>query len=320
MRAFLMRWSVRRWLLAAVLVPFAAWAVVVTAEQIIAAVRASPTANQWLKDNAAAVANLALRVESRSGETNVYNGSCCHGLLQLTESNIRAYTNMTPDEYRQADLQTQVNAWMRLTNDGMRSEAPRTLAAMQANGETFDGRAVDGNLVLACIQLGIGNCRTALRSGRCVGFRDPNQVSICDMANMMAGGTTNPGTGGNTGGTGGGTTPGTGGGTGGGATPGTGVAIPVYTPPCVRDGAGNCLSITAALEQGFQQGSGTTMSNVKSIVYAIVAALVLMVMMASATGLWKQYSKGRMPTVNLILNAKSVLMVVMLALAIMTFI
>jgi hypothetical protein len=62
------------------------------------------------------------------------------------------------------------------------------------------------------------------------------------------------------------------------------------------------------------------MSNVKSTIYAIVAALVLMVMTASTTGLWKQYSKGRMPTVNLIINIKSVVMVVTLALAIMTFI
>ncbi|CAN7763661.1 hypothetical protein LJR039_007206 [Pseudorhodoferax sp. LjRoot39] len=302
MLANAMRMSARQWLLAAVFLPVVAWAVVVTAEQIAAAVRASPTASQWLRDNAAAVANLAVRVES-SGETTAYNGSCCYGVLQMNRTNIRAYTSLTPEQYRTADLQTQINAWVRLTDDALRAAAPSALTGMA----TFDGRVVDGNLVLACVQLGIGNCQTMLDSGRCNGFADRNGTTICSMADRLAG-TTTP----TTPGTGGGTTPGTG--------AGTGTAISVYTPPCVRDGAGNCLSITAALEQGFEQGSGTTMSNVKSTIYAIVAALVLMVMMASTAGLWKQYARGRMPTVNLILNVKSVLMVVMLALAILTFI
>lgn len=297
-----MRMSARQWLLAAFLLPVVAWAVVVTAGQIAAAVRASPTASQWLRDNAAAVANLAVRVES-SGETTAYNGSCCYGVLQMNRTNIRAYTSLTPEQYRAADLQTQINAWVRLTDDALRAAAPSALTGMA----TFDGRVVDGNLVLACVQLGIGNCQTMLDSGRCNGFADRNGTTICSMADRLAG-TTTP------------TTPGTGGGTTSGTGAGTGTAIPVYTPPCVRDGAGNCLSITAALEQGFEQGSGTTMSNVKSTIYAIVAALVLMVMMASIAGLWKQYARGRMPTVNLILNVKSVLMVVMLALAILTFI
>lgn len=302
MLANAMRMSLRQWLLAALLLPVVAWAVVVTAEQIAAAVRASPTASQWLRDNAAAVANLAVRVES-NGETTAYNGLCCYGVLQMNRTNIRAYTALTPEQYRAANLQTQINAWVRLTDDALRAAAPRALTGM----DTFDGRVVDGNLVLACVQLGIGNCQTMLNSGTCNGFADQNGTTICSMADRLAG-TATP----TTPGTGGGTTPGTG--------AGTGTAIPVYTPPCVRDGAGNCLSITAALEQGFEQGSGTTMSNVKSTIYAIVAALVLMVMIASATGLWKQYTRGRMPTVNLILNVKSVLMVVMLALAILTFI
>ncbi len=303
MQAVLMRLSVRQWLLAAVLLPVLAWAVVATAAQIAAAVRASPTASQWLRDNAEAVANLAVRVES-SGETTAYNGSCCYGVLQMNRTNIRAYTSLTPEQYRQADLQTQINAWVRLTDDALRAAAPSALTNMQ----TFDGRVVDGNLVLACVQLGIGNCQTMIDSGRCNGFADRSGTTICSMADRLAGTTTHttPTTP---------TTPGTPG-----AGTGTGIPVPVYTPPCVRDGAGNCLSITAALEQGFQQGSGTTMSNVKSIVYAIVAALVLMVMMASTTGLWKQYSKGRMATVNFILSAKAVVMVVMLALAILTFI
>ena len=299
-----MRSRARRWVFAAVLLPTLAWAIVVTAAQIVAAVRSSPTASQWLRDNASAVANLALRVES-NGETTAYNGTCCYGVLQMNTSNIRAYTTMTPEQYRQADLQTQINAWVRLTDNALRAPAPRGLANMQV----FDGRQVDSNLVLACVQLGIGNCQTMLDSGRCGGFADGNGTTICAMADRLAGATT-PGTGSNTAG---GTTPGTG------TSTGSGTGTSIITTPCVRDGSGNCLSITASMEQGFAHGAGSTMGKVKGLVYALVAALVFTVMMASGMGLWKQYARGRLPTVNFILNAKTMAVVVMVVMSILTF-
>lgn len=282
----------------ALLLPAVAWAVTVTSGQIIAAVQAAPGGTTWLRANAEAVANLAIRVESR-GNTEAYNGSCCFGVLQMNRTNIRAYTDLTPEQYRFADLQTQINAWVRLTADAMRARAPSTLAAMA----TFDGRPVDGNLVLACVQLGIGNCQRMINSGSCSGFADRNGTTICSMADRLAG-VTNPGTG----------TPPTnpGGGTGG------SVTTPVFSPSCIPDGAGGCLPITLAIEQGFSQGSGASMSDLKRLIYAIVASVVALVLMSASRTTWRRYSKGRLPTVNLLVGMKGVALLLTMVLTILT--
>ena len=257
------------------LLPLVAMAVIATAAQIAAAVRNSPGANQWLRDNAQAVANLAINVESR-GDTTAYNGSCCSGVLQMNETNIRMYAGIAPAAYRQLDLQSQVDAWTQLTVAALRAVAPRTLAGMT----TFDGVAVDGDLVLACVQLGIGNCQRMLNSGRCSGFADSNGTTICSMAARARG---NTGTGTGSGGSGTGT------GSGGGSTP-----IAGYVPPdnCIRSASGACLSITEALEHGFQQGSGVSMSRMKFSVQGITVASVMLIMLGALLGLWNLYAKG----------------------------
>ncbi|WP_392423480.1 P-type conjugative transfer protein TrbL [Eikenella halliae] len=158
-----------------------------THQQIVDAVRNSPYASPWLKQNANAVANLAINVES-GGYLHLYNGSCCFGVLQLNHRNIRAYAGMSPEQYKLASLQTQLNAWSKLTTDGLRNPVVRRLMQMK----TFDGRPVTGELVLACVQLGVGNCQKMLNSGHCGGFRDINKTSICDMADKMAKGRSTP--------------------------------------------------------------------------------------------------------------------------------
>lgn len=279
------------------LLPIAAMAIIATAAQIAAAVRDSPNANQWLRDHAEAVANLAINVESR-GDTTAYNGSCCYGVLQMNTANIREYARMTPQEYRQLDLQSQIDAWTSLTVAALQAPAPRTLAGMG----TFDGVAVDGNLVLACVQLGVGNCQRVLSSGRCNGFADSNGTTICSMAARARGnsGTQTPGGG-------------TGTGPGGGSTP-----IPGYVPPdhCMRGASGACVSITQALEIGFQQGSGVSMSRLKANVQALIVAAVLLIMLGALLGLWNLYSKGAITKPEyLVFTKKSGLAVVLVFIA-----
>lgn len=154
----------------------------VTAADVANAIRNSPNASPWLRANADAVANLAM-FES-GGRLGVYNGSCCFGVLQMNRTNIRAYAGVSPEVFRTWSLQDQVNAWSRLTDDALRSRVPRALIAMG----TFDGRPVDGNLVLACVQLGIGNCQRMIQSGRCSGFADRNGTTICAMADRTVAG------------------------------------------------------------------------------------------------------------------------------------
>ncbi|MFS8544379.1 MAG: flagellar filament capping protein FliD, partial [Limnochordales bacterium] len=92
------------------------------------------------------VGNLAM-FES-SGDTTVYNGSCCYGILQLTRTNIRTFAGVSPEEFRNWPLQDQVNAWADLTTPALNYPSPQALMAMG----TFDGRPVDGHLVLTAAE------------------------------------------------------------------------------------------------------------------------------------------------------------------------
>ena len=118
------------------------------------------------------------RFES-GGNKGVYNGSCCTGIFQLNNANVRTYAGTDRAGYACLPLQQQVNAWANLTNDGYNSSAVRQLASMP----TFDGQPVDASLIAACIQLGTGNCQKMVDSGRCSGFSDINGTTICGMAN-----------------------------------------------------------------------------------------------------------------------------------------
>lgn len=248
------------------LVPVVALAAIVSAADIVTAIQNSPNASPWLKQNAQAVANLAINVESR-GDTSAYNGSCCYGVLQMNRANIREYAGVTPEEYRQQSLQQQIDSWSALTTDAMKSGVVRDLLALG----TFDGRPVDGNLVLACVQLGIGNCRRMINSGRCSGFADSNGTTICGMADRMVGGTgTSPG---GNGGTGGGTNPGTGGGSGG--------WKPIPEVP-----------VAQSLEEGFRQASGQSMGNVRKTILTIGIGATAVIVGSALLAVWRRYAKG----------------------------
>lgn len=253
-------------------------AAIVSASDIASAIRNSPNASAWLKQNAESVANLAINVESR-GNTTAYNGSCCYGVLQMNEGNIKEYAKVAPEVYRQQSLQQQVNAWSALTTDAMRSSAVTNLLALG----TFDGRPVDGHLVLACVQLGIGNCQRMINSGRCSGFADINGTTICGMADRIGGtaGTT-PGTGNGSTTPGGSAGGGTGAGSGSGAGNGTGGTGGNWTPT-----AGN-------MADGFKQASGQDMGRIKAQIQMLIVAVGTLIAASAVLGLFRRYSRGQM--------------------------
>lgn len=247
-------------------------AAIVSAADIAAAISNSPTANAWLKQNAQAVAQLAINVES-GGNTTAYNGSCCYGVLQMNTKNIKIYTNVSPEQYRQLSLQEQVNAWAALTTDTLRSSAVRNLLALG----TFDGRPVDGNLVLACVQLGIGNCQKMINSGKCSGFADRNGTTICSMADRI-GGVSSGGAGGGTSGSSSGSSGSASGGS---------------------SSSGSQRPTSQTIAEGFAQGSGTDMSTLKRTLQMLGVSAVALVLGASMTGLWKGFARGRLHTFEL---------------------
>ena len=265
----------------------------VTAAQVQQAILSSPNASSQLQSYAGAVGNLAM-FES-GGRLSVYNGSCCYGVLQMNNANIASIRpSVTPEVFRTWSLQQQVNAWSTVMSTALRTYSARTLAGMG----TFDGRPVTPSMVLACVQLGVGNCMTMIRSGRCNGFADINGTTICSMADRIDG-TTTP--------TNSGTNPGT----------GTGTPAPVSTNltpttvinSCITDGYGHCLSISAAMEQGFRTGSGRSMSDVRNFIQSLTAGITFLICAWLALGLWREFTAGRIATADLLMGSRSVLLI-----------
>ena len=123
-----------------------------------------------------------LGVYESSGNAGIYNGSCCTGIFQLNQGNLRA-NGLTPQQYANMSLDQQVAVWAKVTNGGVNTGVVRKLQEMK----TFDGQPVDGAMIMACIQLGTGNCQKMVQSGKCTGFSDINGTTICKMANAMRG-------------------------------------------------------------------------------------------------------------------------------------
>lgn len=245
-------------------------AAIVSSADIATAIRNSPSASAWLRQNAESVANLATFESQRN--TTAYNGSCCYGVLQMNRGNIAAYAGVSPEEYRQLSLQQQVNAWSALTTDAMRSSAVTNLLALG----TFDGRPVDGHLVLACVQLGIGNCQRMINSGRCSGFADSNGTTICAMADRIGGtAATTPGAGN------GGTNPGGSAGGGPGSEGGSSTG-------------GNWTPAAGSMVDGFKQASGQDMGLIKAQIQMLVLAVGSLIAASAVLGLFRRYSRGQM--------------------------
>jgi hypothetical protein len=156
--------------------------VVVTAGQVAAAIANSPLSAS-LKQYAADIGRLGI-FES-GGNLGVYNGTCCTGVLQVNRRGLRKYCDCTPAEFASMSLQNQVNVWAKLTNDNANN---RIIRGLMARG-TFDGKPVDGAMVLSCIQLGPGNCARTLAAGTCStrAGADINGTTFCTMAARIRG-------------------------------------------------------------------------------------------------------------------------------------
>lgn len=143
-----------------------------------AEIAASLQRNGFSESFSQAAANLSSNMENRGGKLALYNGSCCTGVLQMTGTNLRAFCHCSHEQYAGMTLDQQTMYWGQLTRSGFTDSSIRRLDAMT----TFDGQPVDDAMKLACVQLGVGNCRQMLNSGSCSGFKDGNGTTICKMA------------------------------------------------------------------------------------------------------------------------------------------
>jgi integrating conjugative element protein (TIGR03758 family) len=274
----------------------------VTADQVAQAILNSPTASAELKSYAQAVGNLAM-FES-GGQLSVYNGSCCYGVLQMNTRNIKQTLNISPEAFRNLPLQDQVNAWAQVMSTALNYSGVNKLQALG----TFDGRVVDGNLVLACVQLGIGNCDTMRKSGSCSGFADINGTTICKMADKIAGGTASSTVG---------------------SVAQTGSQDPYSNgglprPPqmffnsCVRNSAGECSSLTDAINSGFQQGSSVSPASLRFTIQGLAMAVTFLVVASMMLSLWRGYSRGVIEHAAFIHSTKRLFMIVIAMLIVLS--
>lgn len=272
----------------------------VTAGQVAAAILASPNASAQLQSYANAIGNLAM-FES-GGQLSVYNGSCCYGVLQMTGTNIRETLHISPEQFRNLPLQAQVNAWATVMSQALRTGVPARLSSMT----TFDGRPVTPSLVLACVQLGVGNCLTMIRSGRCNGFADINGTDICEMADRIDGTTRPPNT----------TPPST-------PTTGSGWTTTPQNPTaplqgCLTDGYGNCMSLSQAMENGFESGSGFSMTELRNVIQMLTVAITFLICASMLLAMWKQFTDGRIASAELLMGVRQVTMVAGIILIVLT--
>lgn len=258
-------------------------AAVVTAADVANAIRNSANSTPWMREHADEIGALAVKVES-GGNTQAYNGTCCYGVLQLNTANILA-AGYTVEEYRNASLQTQIDGWAMIQAQALNDPVIQQLTS----SGTFDGQPVDASMVIACVQLGQGNCRTMINSGRCDGFADRNGTTICSMAATMR-----AATGGATAGTGAGSPPagGSGGAAGGGAPAGA-------APPAGGGMFGGASPGTFNATAAFEAGAGTTSANVRETAALTVAAFLSFWLAWTAAGMLTLLTSGRVHTMHL---------------------
>lgn len=242
--------------------PVVALAAIVTAQQVADAIRSSPNASAFLRAHADEIGALAIRVES-GGDTEAYNGSCCYGVLQLNTANILA-AGYSIARYRSASLQEQVDAWSRIQSRALSDPVIRQLESMGS----FDGQPVDAPLLLACVQLGQGNCRAMVRSGSCSGFSDANGMTICRMAAVMRS-AVGGGVAGNVGG----------GASNGGAAGGGGRHV--------------SLGSSEAPDAAFAQASGLSMGQTAESIKLIAGGLVLLWLAWASKATWVRFAGGQ---------------------------
>ena len=145
-----------------------------SAQDIAAAVAASPSATATLRD-AAAVWGAAGKSES-GGNLCASNGDN-FGVLQISRGNLPR--RVTPRAYLAASLQRQVDIWAaRVGNVNAQSEGYLLLAAAQAAGGSIGSVPITPGILAACVQFGPTICYNdvaALRNGQpCGGARPVN--------------------------------------------------------------------------------------------------------------------------------------------------
>ena len=145
------------------------------------------TSDSYLNAHAQDFAAMSHFVEDPNGQTGTFNGSCCTGLMQINTGNLRNpdICGCTRAEYGAMSPQQQIDVYAKYVNVSFANDpSVQTLKNMQANGQTLGGHQVDTETVIACMQMGTGNCAAAIKNGcssTTLGQGGDNHVNVCTM-------------------------------------------------------------------------------------------------------------------------------------------
>ena len=69
--------------------------------------------------------------------------------------------------------------------------------------------------------------------------------------------------------------------------------------------------MTTSMEQGFAEGSGVSMGNLRKIIFSGSVALVIVITLSLMSGLWRNYASGAIDKAALMLHSKQAVLIIL---------
>jgi hypothetical protein len=147
------------------------------------------TNNKYLQQHAVDFASVSRFIEDTLQRVGIHNG-CCTGLVQLNQSNLRnpSFCGCTPAEYGAYTQEQQIDVYANYFRIFDRDYGMTQLRNMIDDNQTLGGHTIDGYTLVACAQMGSGNCKAAVQnacSSVAVGQGGDNSVNVCTMADFV---------------------------------------------------------------------------------------------------------------------------------------
>ena len=138
-----------------------------------------------LRSSSQDFAAMSRYVEDQQQLVGIHN-NCCTGLMQLNYVNLQNpnICGCTAAEYGAYTQQQQIDVYQNYFHTLNADYGMNQLKQMIAGHQTLGGHVVDGYTLVACAQMGTGNCDAAVRnacSSVAIGEGGDTHVNVCTM-------------------------------------------------------------------------------------------------------------------------------------------
>ena len=128
-----------------------------TAAQVAAAIQNSPNASSALKASACTFGGAS---SAESGGNTCASNGANFGVLQLSTANVTSAGYPNTQDYLNATLQQQVDAWVQTAGGANQGAAYNTINS--SIGQSINGVSMTQGMAAACVQFGGGICQRDL--------------------------------------------------------------------------------------------------------------------------------------------------------------